>query len=90
MFLGDYTDDVQYSNIKFAYGNLLDGRVFRYSDIMKERIQIYAEHQGEEVVVPAAKENYNLYMYYDLREDKDEWVNGVVAEYYGVASITPE
>lgn len=89
MFLGDYTDDVQYSNIKFAYGNLLDGRVFRYSGIMEERIRIYSEHQGEEVVVPGTKENYNLYMYYDLRESKDEWVNGVVAEYYGVASVTP-
>ncbi len=91
MFVGEgYTDKLKESNIKIAYVNLLDGRVFRYRDTMEERMRIYAEHQGEEVVVPGLKEDYSLYIYYDLGDSKEAWLNGVVAEYYGVASITVE
>ena len=90
MFLGKYTDRLKDSNIRLAYENLIDGRVFRYRDIMEERLQIYAEHQGEEVIVPRMQEDYTLYMYYDVKDSKDEWINGVVAQYYGVSAITPE
>lgn len=90
MFFGKYGGRLTVSNIRLAYENLIDGRVFRYRDIMEERLQIYAEHQGEEVIVPRMQEDYTLYMYYDVKDSKDEWINGVVAQYYGVSAITPE
>lgn len=89
-FLGKYTERITDSNMRNAYANLSDGRVFQYRDIMEARLQIYAEHQGEDVVVPRTSGAYWLYLYYDLKESKEEWVNGVVADYYGVSSITPE
>lgn len=90
MFLGEHTVYILQSNIESAYANLLDGRVFRYGEVMEERLRIYAENQNEEVTVPRLKEDYSLYLYYDLKNSKDEWPNDVVAEYYGVAAVTPE
>jgi hypothetical protein len=75
------------SNTRLAYDNLIDGRVFRYRDIMEERLRIYADHQGEDVIVPRTEEDYSLYLYYDLKDDQDEWINCVVAQYYGVGVI---
>ena len=75
------------SNIVLAYENIIDGRIVRYRDLMEERLETYAEHQGENVIVSGIDEDYSLYLYYDITDDDEAWINQTVAKYYGLKSV---
>ena len=64
---------------------------YQYVDaFMEERIQFFAEHQGEDVIIPDIPYKSSITFFVDIFPNPDHLVNTTMAEYYGVKSITME
>lgn len=76
------------TNLYWVYSELYHGYYAQVDAFMEERVNYFAEHQGEEVTVEKVPYESVITYFSDLFPDKEHLVNRTMAEYYGVKSIS--
>lgn len=73
-----------------ATQTLVSGEAKQYKIENETRIRLVSESQEEEVVVPGLTVFPELLLFQEISRDPKEWINTVVADYYGKKSVRTE
>jgi hypothetical protein len=76
------------TNIRAAWGNLLDGTASRYDRELRRRYEEIKSCRDETCVVAPLTAFPSLLYYEDINTEADSWLNRPYAEYFGKHAIT--
>ena len=79
---------IKNTNFYRIYGEL-NAEIHKKADsFLSQRVDYFAEHQGEDVIVEKLPYKSEITYFGDLYPDQEHIVNSTMAEYYGVNSIS--
>jgi len=70
-----------------AAWSLADGSARRYSQAQYGRVALYEDETIRDVRVPLLPEPIHLFMSAEIMEEETQWINQIIAEYYGKDSV---
>lgn len=79
---------VKNTNLYWIYAELHNGYYAENDAFLSDRVDYFAQHQGEDVVVDKLPHETVITYFKDVFPDKEHIVNDTMAKYYGVKSIS--